>query len=136
MSVHCNDGNYRLPMIYKPEHYDLRVLTHLNRPDRLRFEGEIKIDFRVLERTRNVTLHAKNLTLDETRIILRSSNRMHCVSYFELDAEKEFFIVHLCEFLKPNENYQLYMPFRAPLNANQTGYYWSSYHETWSNQTR
>lgn len=136
LGVHCNDDSYRLPKIYSPEHYDLRILTHLNGSDQLHFEGEVKIDFRVLERTQNITLNAKNLTLDETRITLHSSRGQQCLSNFELDEEKEFYIVHLCEYLQPDENYQLFMPFEAPLNANQTGYYWSSYNETWNNQTR
>lgn len=136
LGVRCSDDNYRLPMIYRPEHYDLRILTHLNGADELRFEGEVRIEFRVLDETRNITLNAKNLTIDETRITLNSSRGNHCLADFEVNDDKEFYIVKLCEELQRDEIYELFMPFKAPLNANQTGYYWSSYNETWSNQTR
>ncbi|KAH8418394.1 hypothetical protein KR222_008474, partial [Zaprionus bogoriensis] len=133
--VLCSDDNYRLPMIYSPQHYDLRIVTHLNGPDQLRFEGEVKIDFRVLEQTGNITLHAKNLTIDERRITLSSFGNEHCLNDFELNDDKEFYIIKLCEALQRNVLYRLFIPFEAPLNANQTGYYWSSYNDSTSSGT-
>lgn len=73
------DDSYRLPDLYKPEHYDLRILTHLNDPDQLRFEGLVKIQFHVLDQTRNITLHAKNLTVDQAGLALTSQSGSICI---------------------------------------------------------
>ncbi|KAL7738423.1 hypothetical protein ACLKA6_006736 [Drosophila palustris] len=126
---------YRLPDLFKPEHYDLRILTHLNGPDQLRFEGQVKIHFQVFDQTRNITLHAKNLTIDRFEITLNSQSGSICIVNAEFNEDKEFYVLHLCEALQQTKHYELIIPFRAALNSNQTGYYWSSYHDSLTNQT-
>ncbi|KAH8298427.1 hypothetical protein KR044_002485, partial [Drosophila immigrans] len=127
--------SFRLPDVYRPEHYELRVLTHLNGPDQLRFEGQVKIHFRVLDHTSNITLHAKNLSIDQTQIILNSRGGNNCIISTDFIEDKEFFILQLCELLQPDEHYELSIPFESSLSSNDTGYYWSSFNDTQTNET-
>lgn len=126
---------YRLPDIYRPQHYDLRILTHLNGTDQLNFEGQVMINFQVLDQTRNITLHAKNLTIDQTQITLTSKRGSNCIVKAEFNDDKEFYILHLSEDLQQTEQYNLTIPFKSPLNRNETGYYRSSFNDSLTNQT-
>ncbi|EDW60256.1 aminopeptidase Ey [Drosophila virilis] len=126
---------YRLPTALKPQHYDLRILTHLTGPDELRFEGRVKIDFQILQETRNITLHAKNLTIDEANISLTSLNGSnYSITNIEVNEKCEFYIMHLAEKLQLTERYRLIMPFKSMLNANDTGYYCSSFDDSVTKQ--
>ncbi|XP_034476123.1 aminopeptidase N [Drosophila innubila] len=126
---------YRLTDLFKPEHYNLRILTHLNGPNQLRFEGQVKIHFHVLDQTRNITLNAKNLTIDQNRVTLSSQSGNNCIVNAELNEDKELYILHLCEVLQQTVKYELIIPFKGPLNSNDTGYYWSSFQDSLTNQT-
>ncbi|KAH8355088.1 hypothetical protein KR093_005376 [Drosophila rubida] len=127
--------SFRLPHALRPVHYELRILTHLNGPDQLRFEGQVQIDLRVLEQTSNITLHAKNLTIDQTQITLKSRTGNNCINRTEFDEEKEFFILQTCEWLQHDEQYELFIPFEGALNGNESGYYWSSFSDAQTNVT-
>lgn len=136
--VLSHDSSYRLPNALKPLHYDLRILTHLNAPLNLSFEGSVKIDLQVLQSTRDITLHAKNLTIDEARITLssRSGSRSHSISRIERNETLEFYTMRLDGELQIHEQYVLSMPFSAALNANDVGYYSSSFRDPKTNQTQ
>jgi len=130
---------YRLPTALRPQKYNLRVLTHLDNPEDLRFEGSVKILFEVLENTKNITLHAKNLTIDESQITLKdtsSANKKNCISSTEVNSIHDFYVMHTCEQLLAGEKYELTMPFSADLNRQLEGYYRSSYLDPVANKTR
>ncbi|XP_060657359.1 glutamyl aminopeptidase [Drosophila nasuta] len=133
-ALSINDS-FRLPDVFRPEHYELRILTHINGPDHLRFEGQVKIKFKVNAHINNITLHSKNLTIDETQIIVTSRYGNNCIVKSEFDEDKEFFILQLCELLQDDEHYELMIPFEGFLNNNQSGYYWSSFNNTKTNET-
>jgi len=127
---------YRLPDIYRPQHYDLRILTHLNGSDQLHFEGQVMINLQVLVQTRNITLNAKNLTIDPTQITLTSERGSNRIENAEFNDDKEFYILHLSEDLQQSDQYNLTIPFKGPLNRNETGYYRSSFNDLITNQTQ
>ncbi|XP_023037703.1 aminopeptidase N [Drosophila willistoni] len=118
-----------LPETLEPQHYDLRILTHLNDTAQY-FEGVVKIDLWVLQTTKNITLHAKNLTIDKTGISVKSSRDSNCIENVELSEKYEFYIMYLCKELNAGEKYILEIPFKGQLNESQTGYYKSSYNDT------
>lgn len=136
--VLSHDSSYRLPNALKPLHYDLRILTHLNAPQNLRFEGTVQIDLQVLQSTRDIVLHATNLTIDETRITLSSRNgsRGHSISRIERNETLEFYTMRLDGELQIHERYVLDIPFSADLNANDVGYYSSAFRDPKTNQTQ
>ncbi|XP_030386994.1 aminopeptidase N [Scaptodrosophila lebanonensis] len=129
---------FRLPRAVEPQHYDLRILTHLDDPEKLRFEGSVKIKLNVLEDTKNITLHAKNLTIDGTNIMLRelaASNSTKCIDHIELNTKYEYYIIQLCTELRAGLQHELTIPFEGVLNGNRTGYYKSSYKDVQLNKT-
>lgn len=132
-------NHFRLPTALRPQKYNLRVLTHFEDPDNLRFEGDVKILFKVLENANNITLHAKNLTIDESLITLRdtsSANKKNCVSGTEVNAVHDFYVMRTCEELVAGDVYELTVPFAAELNRQLEGYYRSSYIDPVTNKSR
>ncbi|KAH8386361.1 hypothetical protein KR200_008969 [Drosophila serrata] len=116
--------DYRLPRALEPQHYDLRILTHL---DELRFVGLVRIHLLALESTWNITLHVKDLEIDEERTTVSSFQDTNCVTSIETHDLYDFYTLHLCRELVKDEVYQLEMHFGARLNSSQSGYYNSYY---------
>lgn len=138
---------YRLPTALRPQKYNLRVLTHLENPENLRFDGNVKIHFEVLQNTKNITLHSKNLTIDESHITLRDTASAssssdngtklnNCISSTEVNSIHDFYVMHTCSELLAGHVYELSIPFSAELNRQLEGYYRSSYLDPVANQTR
>jgi len=131
---------YRLPTALKPQKYYLRILTLLENPEELRFTGTVKIVFEALENTRNITLHSKNLTIDESQITLRKisgeGNTDNCVSSTSINPIHDFYIFNTCQELLAGNVYKLSVPFSADLSRQLIGYYRSSYKDPETNVTR
>ncbi|XP_030371519.1 aminopeptidase N-like [Scaptodrosophila lebanonensis] len=129
-------NHYRLPTSLRPQKYNLRVLTQLEDPANLRFEGDVTILIEALEDTKNITLHAKNLTIDESLIKLREINgdRQICIASTEVNTVHDFYIMHTCQELLAGSTFELTLPFNSELNRQLEGYYRSSYQD--ANETR
>ncbi|XP_016952805.1 aminopeptidase Ey [Drosophila biarmipes] len=131
---------YRLPTSLRPQKYHLRILTVLENPEDLRFSGSVKILIEALENTRNITLHSKNLTIDESQITLRQiggeAKKDNCVSSTLVNPTHDFYILNTCQELLAGNVYELYMPFSADLNRQLEGYYRSSYKDPVANVTK
>ncbi|KAL9890606.1 aminopeptidase N-like [Glossina fuscipes fuscipes] len=134
-----NYTHYRLPESLKPEHYTLKIVTLLD-PLHLTFVGEVIIRFQVLIGTGNITLHARNLTIDENSIELIKYDYEQSTRY-AIDAvrvmdEHDYYIIHSCLALLRGETYALKLAFRGPLNQLLHGYYQSSYMDKVTNETK
>lgn len=130
---------YRLPSSLKPERYKLKVITHLENPSNLSFEGQVSIRFKVLQDTTNITLHSQNLTIDESRIKLKSyddNQKMDCLLMVTRVPEQDYFIIQLCQTLRKGQDYKLKLYFTGILNEKLHGYYRSSYVVKETNETR
>ncbi|XP_016983809.1 aminopeptidase N-like [Drosophila rhopaloa] len=131
---------YRLPTTLRPQKYYLRVLTLLENPEDLRFAGTVKILIEALQNTRNITLHSKNLTIDESQITLRQiggeGRKENCVSSTSVNPSNDYFILNTCQELVAGNVYKLSLPFSADLSRPLTGYYRSSYKDPEANVTR
>lgn len=133
-------NHYRLPTALRPQRYYLRILTLLESPDDLRFAGNVQIVIKALQNTRNITLHSKNLTIDESRITLRqisgAGNMDNCVSSTSVNPTHDYYIFHTCKELLAGNVYKLFLPFSADLTPQLFGYYRSSYKDPVTNKTR
>ncbi|KAI8035952.1 hypothetical protein M5D96_011385 [Drosophila gunungcola] len=118
--------HYRLPTALEPLHYNLRILTHLESTDQW-FEGSVNIDLLARESTKNITLHAAYLKIDENRTTVRSDKDNNCFTDIEVNEVYNFYILHLCQELEKGQLYQLELHFSAKLNDSLSGYYKSSY---------
>lgn len=119
-------ASYRLPSALEPQHYDLRVLTHLD-GGRPRFEGSVNIRLLAREATRNITLHARNLNVIKDRTSVTSRGEANRVVSIATDDLYDFYTLQLDRKLRPGEVYQLEMHFGAELNDSNAGYYRSNY---------
>jgi len=117
----------RLPNHTRPLLYDLRLNPHLA-PDNFTFDGEVLVDIEILNRTRTLTLHSKNLTIDEDATSLRVKNglnlyapvtheRNDLTESLNLAFDKELAIGH----------YILHLKFAGVLDDKPYGFYRSSY---------
>ncbi|XP_052844663.1 aminopeptidase Ey-like isoform X2 [Drosophila gunungcola] len=136
----ANYNYYRLPTALRPQKYYLRILTLLENPEDLRFAGTVQIVIEVLQNTQNITLHSKNLTIDESQIRLRQisgeGKKDNCVSSTSLNPTHDFYILNTCDELVAGNVYKLSLPFAAELSRPLKGYYRSSYKNPVDNVTR
>ncbi|XP_058986516.1 aminopeptidase N-like [Musca domestica] len=131
--------HYRLPTAIKPDRYKLKVITHLENPANLTFNGQVSIRFNVLEETNNITLHAQNLTIDENRIQLKSYGDKKyrlCKESVQTVTEQDYYIIRLCQPLEKGQMYKLKLYFSGILSEKLHGYYRSSYVAKETNETR
>lgn len=133
-------NHYRLPTALRPIKYDLHVLTQLEYADDFSFNGSVKIQIQVLENTNNITLHSKELTIDETATTLRQITgedlKNNCVSSTEVNPEHDFYILRTCRQLLAGQVYELSLLFSSTLSDRLRGYYRSSYVDPVANETR
>ncbi|XP_041451259.1 aminopeptidase N-like isoform X3 [Drosophila obscura] len=134
--------HYRLPQTLQPQHYNLRILTHLEDEDRLSFSGEVEIELRVLQPTSNITLHAGSrlqMTSNRTNLYYMDENgnkKKIGVRAVERNSKYDYYILVLGKVLEPRQNYALYIQFFASFGGGMSGYYASSYKDQNSNKTR
>ncbi|XP_055604773.1 aminopeptidase N-like [Uranotaenia lowii] len=120
--------DYRLPLEVTPRHYDLEVHTHLGDDNEgFRFEGRVKILVTANSDTNVVTLHAKNLTLDEDGIRVELNGREVPVASLTIQDETDFIIIQTRRKLLTGKNYTISIPFEADFGTAPVGYYRSSY---------
>ncbi|KAH8232362.1 hypothetical protein KR032_004785 [Drosophila birchii] len=131
---------YRLPTDLLPHMYHLSILTHLDGPESFRFSGVVNILIEVLRDTNNITLHSKNLTIDESRTTLtRLSGRTIkdiCVSSTAVNPTEDYYILNPCQKLLADNFYELRLFFSAEIDQTMSGYYRSSYRDPETNETR
>ncbi|KAL7730084.1 hypothetical protein ACLKA6_009364 [Drosophila palustris] len=125
---------YRLPRSVKPQHYNLRILTHLEDTSRLFFTGDVKIQIHVLQATSNITLHVgSRLNIAENGTWLQSVGRK-CnkdikITRVERNSKYDFYILQLDTQLYPTQRYLLRLQFWSRLGRTMSGYYASSYRD-------
>lgn len=118
---------YRLPNHARPLQYDLELNLHLA-PGNFTFDGHVLIDIEILNRTRILTLHSKNLAIDETATYLMEKPGFDTyiparheyndlTESLSLDFDKEMPIGH----------YVLCMKFLGTLNDKPYGLHRNSY---------
>ncbi|XP_075161911.1 aminopeptidase N-like [Haematobia irritans] len=132
--------HYRLPTALDPWHYTLKIITILDGPENLNFSGSVAIKFRVLEDTQNITLHSRNLSINESRIQLRRLNQDEefnfCLEKVEILEEHDYYIIELCQTLHKGEEYEVELHFSGILNFEFQGYFFTSYEEEMTNETK
>lgn len=123
-------NHYRLPTSVRPEHYRLEINTHLNDERGFEFSGLAEITIQVLENANNITLHSKNLTIDQYSIQIQNLDDTEqdiALDSIEINPLHDYYILKLSKPLVKSDRYLLRMPFMAELNTNLFGYYRSVY---------
>ncbi|XP_015519764.2 aminopeptidase N [Neodiprion lecontei] len=134
----------RLPRSVVPVFYRLE-LTPFIWEGNFTFNGEVKIVVNVTEDTRNITLHAVDMKIDEAATTVQMHppdnngtirNRMEDVGIDKQtnDTLRQFHVIHTAGMLKAGKQYTVYIKYVGYLNDYLQGFYRSSY--TVGNQTR
>jgi aminopeptidase N len=126
--------NYRLPTDLLPIHYDLWVkfqFVETYRNNSFPYDGEIKIQINCVKDTSKLILHVKNLVLDNTTLLLRSSSdnsfgELKEFSWYN-DYTRQFFIADLPKQLKAGNTYEFSVKYTGYLQDDDRGFYRSSY---------
>ncbi|XP_062552054.1 aminopeptidase N-like [Armigeres subalbatus] len=124
--------SYRLPREVIPEHYDLEVHTHLGDDgEGFRFFGVVNITVTSIYDSSNITLHSKDLIIDENRtsIINLNASQPLPIATLDYDLQNDFLIIRIdgSDQIQANEQYLLSIPFEGELKNDVIGYYRSSY---------
>uniref|UniRef100_A0AAG5D4Y5 Aminopeptidase n=1 Tax=Anopheles atroparvus TaxID=41427 RepID=A0AAG5D4Y5_ANOAO len=137
-----NYTSYRLPQAFRPEHYDLRVYTHLGDEHGFLFHGLVVIRMICDADTTNITLHSKKLTLREDGVVLRelafddqsNATRTIDIKSVEYFTDNDYAVFHASSLMKKSYRYELTIPFESELGTGLLGYYRSSYMDKASKQ--
>lgn len=115
---------YRLPKTVVPNFYNITTYVDL---DFLTFQGYTEIRVHVLEETKNITLHALELTvLDINVISLEDDDETIKIANTIFDEEREFLILRFEEQLETGQ-YQIEVSYQGILNEHVKGFFRSNY---------
>lgn len=117
----------RLPVDIFPVHYRLELRPVLN-PD-FRFFGEVDVVFVCKNPVRSMTLHMKDLALNESLIAFSAeegSDAPKLLNWKE-DRVRQFLIFNFKKELVPGVKYNASLKFSGKLNDELRGFYRSKY---------
>lgn len=129
--------NYRLPNHTHPESYDLAMLTRVDLAD-FEFTGLMKIRVMVDHTTREIVLHARDLTIKSVRLARFSGTvpvdiRLQPHSY---DDDTEFLTITTDGItLTPGDRLLLEIVYTGALRTDGVGFYRASYIDSSGNET-
>nr|XP_033334550.1 aminopeptidase N isoform X2 [Megalopta genalis]XP_033334551.1 aminopeptidase N isoform X2 [Megalopta genalis] len=122
----------RLPRSVLPDSYELRLIPFIWEGN-FTYHGEVKILVNVTEDTKNVTLHAASMDIDESFTNIReysaTSNATKAIGIVEQrnDTERQFHVIKTSDTLKGGKQYFVHLKFVGYLNDYLQGFYRSSY---------
>lgn len=115
--------DYRLPVHVVPQQYFLDLEDTFN--------GSVTIELTVVQESDNITLHIKNLTVDNLSISLTSETQQPAVEkIMETEDDREFYIIYFNESLLAGVNYNMSMSFEGTLNLENEGFYLAKYKDS------
>jgi len=126
--------NYRLPNHTKPLSYNIKLNPHLG-PNNFTFDGEVVYHINILNSTKTLTLHMKNLIINENATILKTYvGFYHYIpTIYDYNNETEMLNIGFNEDL-PVKCYILHLKFTGVLSDRPYGFYRSSYADSAGNR--
>ncbi|XP_043477883.1 thyrotropin-releasing hormone-degrading ectoenzyme-like [Leptopilina heterotoma] len=123
--IENNSNDYRLPNNTIPRHYKLNINPHLP-PENFTFDGEVEISLEIVEGTKNLTLHASNLTIVVDETTLNGYKETILPDKHIIDDERDFIILTFSKELLPG-NYTLHLRFHGVIRNSDAGLFKNSY---------
>lgn len=116
-------NDFRLPTHIQPEHYVVLLEPHFENDT---FSGTVLLDFTVEEETQNITLHAYQLEIDETSIILTLNDSVvKVLNVSQSEDDDNFFVIYFNSTLVVAKTYKLQIfNYRGCLNSDMFGFIW------------
>lgn len=118
----CNERiGYRLPNNTKPETYDILLGTGISE-GRFDYDGVMGIDILIVNATREVTLHSKNLTIKAIRLSNRNGT-IDLLPWRTSDVTNFLVVPTKSVELLPGRRYRLDIKFGGLLRTNSRGFF-------------
>lgn len=118
--------DYRLPDNVVPVHYNVRLTPYIEEGN-FTFDGEISADIEIRRATRDLRLHALELTIDETATSLVNSDGAVRTPTTAYDSASQILTLNFDDELLPPGLYTLNIKFVGILNDDLEGFFRSSY---------
>jgi hypothetical protein len=117
-----------LPRHLIPEYYKLQLIPFLI-PDNYTVGGYVEIVVKCEVAGKNVTLHAANITLDQSAISIteKESNIELEISEHVQDVERQFYVAKLNDHLKPGKHYVIKIKFVSIMSEANRGTFLNLY---------
>lgn len=122
-----DDGlNYRLPNNSLPVHYDLWLKTDVDQ-EIFDFEGNVKIRINITEATDVITLHYRQLTIEQVNLLNIAGAPETSNLDTDYDETREFVNVNLPRVYSVDEEFILEFIYNGTLRTDSSGFYRASY---------
>ncbi|XP_014472137.1 PREDICTED: aminopeptidase N-like [Dinoponera quadriceps] len=119
--------NYRLPDNVVPVHYNIKLIPYIVK-DNFTFDGETNNDIVIRRATRELRLHALELTIDEgVTSLVNSDGIVYIPEVHNYENVTEMLILEFNDELTPGR-YILNLKFVGILNNNLTGFFRTGYY--------
>lgn len=119
-------SGYRLPNDTIPEKYNISLITRVDRAQ-FDFLGNVKIDIFVVNATRQVTVHTRQLTIISVRLSNDSGRELDLLPWYS-NVENEFLTIQTQNIdLVKGQRYILEIQYTGTLRTDYGGFYRSSY---------
>lgn len=121
------EQSYRLPNHTIPEHYDVDIFTKVHLKEDV-FNGTVKINIAVLEDTKKVVLHARQLTIDSAKII-DDATSIDCSADYPTQNPTEFLTItpKNGQTLTRGKKLVVEIKYNGKLRQDNGGFYRSTY---------
>lgn len=118
--------SYRLPNNTKPESYDITIMTDIA-DGHFEFSGTVKIGIRILETTRTITLHQRQLKIDSVKLETEFGRSIP-ILLPEYRPDTEFLTITTAgDTISPGNKVFLTIHYKGTLRKDFAGFYRSSY---------
>lgn len=128
LSLSKNDSsiNYRLPDNVLPVHYNIKLIPYIEE-DNFTFDGEISVRIKIRDATRDLSLHAHDLTIDDTATsLVNGDGAVRTPMVHDYDNTTQILTLNFDDELPPG-HYILNMKFIGVLNDDLEGFFRTSY---------
>ena len=119
-----------IPTHLKPELYQIELLPFIIQ-NNFTIGGKLELTMLCEKESTNVTLHTKNLVLDEENIELINVKNGKRISIIEhsYDTYREFYIAKLSQTLKEGTRYKISINYVTQLTNDNKGFYYDVYED-------
>lgn len=141
----------RLPDTIEPIYYKLELIPYVEKANNFTLKGKVWIDVKCVKATEKITLHIKNITINEESVTVTSIQQAELpISQVEhqdgesrikveghaFDQDREFYNMSVARGLEQGKLYRIYIEYTGMLDDSLGGFYRSSYFDTDANETR
>lgn len=128
LSRASNSSEYLLPTHIVPEHYIIELEPDFENEV---FNGSVTIEFKVTQNSTNVTLHARELDIQNNTISLKFGDKVYAVieSAEYSEDDKNFLVLEFNKTLEVSDEIYILTigQFTGILNLDNAGFYLAKY---------